>query len=146
MATLALEIGDPQRFQPHYIRSTLVGVRSCLADMGMLPKRAVAPGPDPILCSRSHWLYTDHGGLLEVLPQVTDRVVQGEVIAQLRDIFGGLVREFHAPEDGVIVGRSVNPVGPTGARIAHLGIVARPDDALIGPATGGDSEDEGGEP
>lgn len=141
---ITVEIGDPQRFQTHYIRSTLVGVRSCLVGMGMLPKRAVAPGPDPILCSRSHWLYADHGGLLEVLPQVTDRVAQGEVIAQLRDIFGGLVCEYQAPEAGVIVGRSVNPVGPTGARIVHLGVPAKADDGLIGfPPAGAGSSAEG---
>jgi len=121
---ITVEIGDPLRFQPNYIRSTIVGVRSVLAEMGMLPRRAVAPGPEPTICSRSYWMYTDHGGLLDVEPKVTDAIAAGQVVGRLHDIFGNLVREYRAPEDGVVVGRSVNPVGQTGARILHLGVVA----------------------
>lgn len=125
---ITVEIGDPHRFQHNYIKSTLVGVRAVLAEMRMLPKRPVALGPEPVICERSYWLYTDHGGLLDVIPRVTETVTAGQVVAQLRDIFGAVIREYHAPEDGVVVGRSTNPVGPTGARILHLGVLAR--DAL----------------
>jgi hypothetical protein len=45
-------------------------------------------------------------------------------IARLRNAFGDLIREYVAPEDGIVIGKSVNPVGQTGARILHLGIVA----------------------
>jgi len=37
------------------------------------------------------------------------------------------LREYVAPHDGIVVGRSVNPVGPSGARILHLGMPAAPD-------------------
>ena len=121
---VTVEIGDPNRFQPNYVKTTLIGVRAALGEMHMLPKRVVAPGPEPVLCARSYWLYADHGGLLEVHPRVTDHVAEGEVVASLRDIFGEVVREYRAPEAGVVVGRSVNPVGQTGARILHLGVLA----------------------
>ena len=69
-------------------------------------------------------MYSDRGGLLEVLPRPTDRVSQGERVAMLRNAFGDVIREYHAPEDGIVIGKSVNPVGQTGARILHLGVVA----------------------
>src|SRR5690606_22581737 len=122
---ITVEIGEPQRFQANYIRSCRIGLRSLLADVKMLPRRHVAPIHEPALCERSYWLYTDHGGLLEVLPAPTARVRKGEIIARLRDAFGDVTREYHAPEDGIVIGKSVNPVGQTGARILHLGIVAR---------------------
>jgi len=121
---ITVEIGDPGRFQPNYVKTTLAGVRAVLGELHMLPKRVRSPGPDPVLCARSYWLYADHGGLMEVLPRVTDSLAQGQVVASLRDIFGEVVREYRAPEAGVVVGRSVNPVGQTGARILHLGVVA----------------------
>jgi predicted deacylase len=122
--SVTLEIGDPQKFQPNYVRSSRIGLRAVLAAAGMLPRRPVAEGPEPVLCERSYWIYSDRGGLLEVLPRPTDRVSQGELIAVLRNAFGDVIRDYHAPEDGIVVGKSVNPVGQTGARILHLGVVA----------------------
>jgi predicted deacylase len=125
--SITLEVGDPQKFQPSFIKSSRIGLRTVLAAAGMLPRRAVMEGNEPVLCERSYWMYADRGGLLEVLPRPTELVSQGERIAVIRNAFGDVIREYHAPEDGVVIGKSVNPVGQTGARILHLGIVASPD-------------------
>ena len=77
--------------------------------------------PPPIVCDTSYWIYTDCGGFLNVLPDVTDKVAKGDLIARQYNAFGDLVREYLAPEAGVIIGRSTNPVSQTGARILHLG-------------------------
>lgn len=34
-----------------------------------------------------------------------------------------IVKEYIAPEDGIVIGRSVNPINQTGGRILHLGIL-----------------------
>jgi hypothetical protein len=128
---ITVEIGDPQRFQPNYIRSSRVGLRSVLADARMLPRRAVAPAEEPVICEHSYWLYTDRGGLLDVLPKPTQMVERGEVVARLRNGHGDIIREYCTPEDGVVVGKSVNPVGQTGARILHLGIAAPEDHTYL---------------
>ena len=137
--SITLEIGDPQKFQPSYVRSSRIGLRTVLAAAGMLARRPVAEGPEPILCERSRWMYTDRGGLLEVLPRPTDLVSRGERVAILRNAFGDAIREYHAPEDGIVIGKSVNPVGQTGARILHLGSVAPEEHGFQrrarGPAT-----------
>lgn len=119
--SITIEIGDPQVLQPRYIKPTLTGIRSMLAEVKMLPKRPVAPGNPPVLCKSSRWIYTDHGGLLEVLPKVADTVAEGELVARQRDIFGEVIQDYRAPSAGIIIGRSTNPVGQTGARIVHLG-------------------------
>lgn len=121
---ITLEIGDPQKFQPTYVRSSRIGLRAVLAAADMLPRRSVAEGAEPVLCESSRWMYTDRGGLLEVLPHPTDRIAEGERVAVLRNAFGDIIREYHAPNDGIVVGKSVNPVGQTGARILHLGKIA----------------------
>jgi len=122
--SITLEIGDPQTFQPSYVRASRIGLRAVMAAAGMLPRRPVAEGPEPVLCDHSRWMYTDRGGLLEVLPRPTDHVRQGERVAVLRNAFGDVIREYYAPDDGIVIGKSVNPVGQTGARILHLGSVA----------------------
>jgi predicted deacylase len=128
---VTVEIGDPQRFQPRYIKSTRTGLRSVLADARMLPRRALAQKAEPVICQRSYWLYTDRGGLLEVLPDATEMVDKGQPVARLRNAFGDVIREYGAPEQGIVVGKSVNPVGQTGARILHLGVVAPSDHGYL---------------
>ena len=139
---ITVEIGDPQVFQPRHIKPTLAGVRAVLCHFEMIPKRAHAEGVPPIVCGRSEWLYTDHGGLLEVLPAVASMVAKGELIARQRDVFGDLVQEYFAPFDGVVIGKSVNPVSPTGARIMHLGQISTDHDQI---ASHSEAEDDAAE-
>lgn len=121
--SITVEVGNPHRYHPEYIKRTLAGIRAVLGEVGMTPKRKRKPVPPPILCSGSYWIYADHGGLLEVAPHVTDTVKKGDRIATLTDIFGRHLRDYLAPEDGIVIGKSVHPVGQTGARILHLGII-----------------------
>jgi predicted deacylase len=133
---LTVEVGDPQRFQREFIKRTLTGIRAVLVERKMLPKRKLTLGPSPIVCAESEWMYTEHGGLLEVFPKLTDAVEKGEIIARLTNVFGDVLREYRAPRNGVIIGKSTNPIGQAGARVVHLGRVATPDDGLVTVAEG----------
>ncbi len=118
---VTVEIRDPHRFQPTSIKRSLTGVLRILSALEMLPPRKPVEAPPPIVCDHSFWIYTDRGGFLNVLPDVTDRVTKGDIIARQYGVFGDLVKEYTAPENGVVIGRSINPVSQTGARILHLG-------------------------
>jgi predicted deacylase len=120
---ITVEMGDPQVFQPRHIKAAINGVRRVLSELGMIARRPTNPGPPPVLCSQSSWLYTEYGGLLEVLPKPTDWVEPGEVIAQQLNIFGETLCQYRAEARSIVIGKSVNPVAQTGARILHLGTV-----------------------
>lgn len=124
---ITVEIGDPQVFQPRHIKASLSGVRRVMTEIGMLPRRSVSAGPSPVLCVSSSWLYADQGGLLEVLPKNTDLVEMNQVVAQQRNIFGEVIAQYRAPYNGIVIGKSVNPVAQTGARILNLGAIATPN-------------------
>jgi predicted deacylase len=125
---ITVEIGDPHRFQHRYIKRTLVGIRSVLMELGVIAKRPVSQGGPPVMCRASSWVYTDRGGLLRVLPKVTDLVAEGEEIATLVDVFGDPATRYTAPHYGVVIGHSTEPVARTGARILHLGEIVTDDD------------------
>ncbi len=120
---ITLEVGNPNTFQRGLIRSGLTGIHNLLVDLGMMQGEIEEPGVPPVICSRSYWLYTDSGGILRVHPAVTDRVAQGEEVAELRNIFGDPMRTYTSPEAGIVIGKSVSPINQTGGRIIHLGIV-----------------------
>ena len=121
---ITVEVGNPLRFQRGLIRSSRLGIQNLLAHLGMIPQ---SPEEDPIdddtvECSRSYWLYADTGGVLQIFVTVAERVKRGERLAILSNLFGDVIREYRAPEDGIIIGANTNPVASTGARIIHLGI------------------------
>ncbi|MEO1435383.1 MAG: succinylglutamate desuccinylase/aspartoacylase family protein [Bacteroidota bacterium] len=122
---ITLEVGDPNLFQKGMIRDGLTGIHNCLAYLGITDAEVDDQSAETVICKKSYWIYTDTGGLLTVHPQVTQMVKKGETIATLRNIFGDVVKEYQAPDDGIVIGKSVSPVNQTGGRILHLGILRK---------------------
>ena len=123
IAAITLEVGNPNTFQRGLIRDGLTGIHNLLGDLGMLDCDVEAIDENTIHCKNSYWIYSDTGGILRVYPNVVDMVKKGDLIATMRNIFGDVVKEYYAPEDGVIIGKSVSPINQTGGRILHLGIL-----------------------
>lgn len=120
---ITLELKDPHVFQFDVVKDALVGIRNILYDLKMLDGQIILPQEKTtILCERSYWMFTDEGGILRVYPKVLDFVRQGSRIADIRTIFGKILKTYFAPEDGIVIGKSVNPVNQTGSRILHLGV------------------------
>lgn len=120
---ITLEVGNPNLFQRGLIRDGLTGIHNLLGYLGMTDSEVEEISVETVLCKRSYWIYSDMGGLLSVHPNVTDIVKKGQTIATLRNIFGDTIKEYAAPEAGVVIGKSVSPVNQTGGRILHLGII-----------------------
>ncbi|MBX2801946.1 MAG: succinylglutamate desuccinylase/aspartoacylase family protein [Myxococcales bacterium] len=128
---ITVEVGNPSRFQRDFIRRSVVGLRAVLGERGMMARRPVAMGEPPVLCASSHWIYTQEGGLLDVLVGLGDQIDQGQPIARLVDAFGDLRRSYEAPHAGIVIGRAVDPVAAAGARILHLGRLASAEDGFV---------------
>jgi len=120
---ITLEVGNPSTFQKKLIRSGVDGIHNVLCELGMIQDEISVTENQTILCKKSLWIYTDTGGLLTIPVELRQMVKKGELIAMIRDIFGNKVKEYYAPHDGVVIGKSVSPVNQTGGRILHLGIL-----------------------
>ncbi|TYP96258.1 hypothetical protein C7447_1088 [Tenacibaculum adriaticum] len=120
--SITIEVGNPHSFQKKIIKSGVTGVHNVLSYLGIIPDEIEESKNGTVLCKKSYWLYTDEGGLLTVHVDLRDFVKKEEHIATLRDVFGNIIKKYYAPEEGIIVGKSVNPVNQSGGRIIHLGI------------------------
>ncbi|MCX8212209.1 MAG: succinylglutamate desuccinylase/aspartoacylase family protein [Lewinella sp.] len=119
---ITLEVGNPGVYQKKLIRSGLVGVHNVLSHLKMTDDEIEELTIPTIICKKSYWVYTETGGLLQVQVDLLERVKAGQLIASLRNVFGDLLQEYFAPEDGVVIGKSTSPVNQSGGRILHLGI------------------------
>jgi hypothetical protein len=120
---ITLEVGNPNTFQKTMIKSGVEGIHNVLSYLEMTDDEIVEPETPPIICKRSYWIYTQKGGLLTVHSKLLEQLKKGDLIATNRDVFGNVIEEYHAPEDGIVIGKSVAPVNQSGGRILHLGIL-----------------------
>lgn len=120
---ITIEVGNPHLFQRKLIKSGLVGVHNVLAHLKIIPDKIDKNEQKTVVCNKSVWIYTDVGGLLTVSVELTEKVKEGQHIATIKDIFGKIIKKYYAPEDGIVIGKSVNPVNLSGGRILHLGII-----------------------
>ncbi|MFK7805307.1 MAG: succinylglutamate desuccinylase/aspartoacylase family protein [Anaerolineae bacterium] len=119
---ITVEVGDPHRFQNQAITTGFEGIINMLVCFNMLEGEVQEADETIVECSRAYWLHTDRGGLLEVYPQLAEQVEEGQPIAKVSNIFGDIIKEYIAPEKGVVIGRNTHPVNRSGGRILHLGI------------------------
>lgn len=122
---ITLEVGNPSTFQKRLIRSGVAGVHNVLCHLNMVDDEPVEIDADTVICESSKWVYTDIGGLLSVNVDLRQKLKKGEKIAEIRNVFGVKLKEYFAPEAGIVIGKSVSPVNQTGGRIIHLGIIKK---------------------
>lgn len=120
--SLTVEVGNPQLFQDSMIQRSVTGLQNVMAHLEMID-REIQVASAPSVCSKSYWIYTNTGGILEMAVTLRSIVEEGQEIARVTDCYGKLVKTYHAPEKGIVIGRSTNPVNASGARILHLGIL-----------------------
>ena len=126
--SICVEIGDPLTFEKKKILRSISGIFNILNFLNFCPK-IVLPKDlhiesklTTITCSRSYWIYTNNGGLLTIHPKLCEKIKKGQIIASIVNIFGMIIAEYVAPEDGIIVGKAESPVARQGDRIIHIGI------------------------
>ncbi len=120
---ITLELGNPNVFQKRIILSAYKGFMNVLSYLGFTEGAEVDDVRNTVYCSSSEWIYTTEGGILRVLPDVTDKITKGERIAYIQNIFGETIEDYIAPYDSIVIGKSTFPINQTGGRIMHIGKV-----------------------
>jgi len=120
--SITMEYGNPQVYQKDMIERGVHRLQNLLVFLGFEKGEVMVPEVENI-CTKSYWIYTDKGGYLDVLVELNQKVQKEEIIAHLRNPFGEIIATYKAPETGIVVGKSTNPVNISGGRIIHLGIL-----------------------
>lgn len=121
--SITIEIGNPDIFQPGLTDDVLDGVINTLTDLDMISGKVKNYMKDTHICTTSYWLYAPRGGLLEVMPKLTEVVEKEQPIANLYDMFGQLVTVMNSDNNGIVIGKATTPYCEVGSRVLHLGIL-----------------------
>lgn len=118
--SLTLELKDPSVFQTDVVNDAVVGLWNVMNHLDIVNDPISCTLEDTWLVEQSKWLRSNEGGILTVFPEVLSHVEKGEKIAEVRNIFGELNREFFAPEGGLVLAKNVNPIAQTGSALLNL--------------------------
>lgn len=121
--SITIEIGNPNTFQHNLIDDTLEGIVNTMRALKMYPGKVRDLTDDAVICDRSFWIFSYTGGVIDVVPNLTDHIKEGDLIAKVYNVFGELKEEIRSSHDGVVIGKNVSPCCEAGDRILHLGIV-----------------------
>lgn len=123
--TITVEYGNPQVYQEEMTTRGVQGVLNTLEWLAMTKANSTAENTmeEPVICKKSYWIYTTQGGLLDIPLELKQKVQKGAVIGILKNAFGDVIDTYYAPETGIVIGKSTNPVNMSGGRIIHLGIL-----------------------
>jgi len=119
---ITIEIGNPNAFQHSLIDETLTGLLNTMRHLGMIEGEVEDMITDAIICDHSYWIYSSKGGIIDVLPKLADKVKENETIAIIYDVFGQVREKIKATQDGVVIGKNINPNCEAGTRVLHLGV------------------------
>lgn len=119
---ITVEYGNPQVFQPEIVERGITGIKNIMSWLKMIDLD-VEKTSKPVFCKKSYWIYTDEGGYLDVTVGLKQHLKKGDLIAILRNPFGAIIKKYYCPEDGIVIGKSSNPINMNGGRIIHLGII-----------------------
>jgi predicted deacylase len=121
--TITIEMGEAHRFQRPLIDRALDGVRSVLAEYGLLASESVSwPGWRTIVEENDEktWLRADAGGMVDMHFESGALVHEGDRICTITSPFKEDNTAVHAPFTGVLVGILENPVVYPGNPLCHL--------------------------
>tara|TARA_R110002110_G_scaffold195770_1_gene405444 strand:- start:52236 stop:53255 length:1020 start_codon:yes stop_codon:yes gene_type:complete len=119
---ITVEIGNPNAFQHALIDDTLEGISNTLKYLKMIKGKVKDMVTSATICDRSYWIYSQKGGIIDVLPKLTDQVKKGQVIAKVYDVFGQIKEEVLSNRAGIVIGMNVRPNCDAGTRVLHLGV------------------------
>lgn len=100
--SIIAEIGQQGICDEPSVQAHLGGLQNVLAYLGMI-QPVGGPVAAPMVMDRMVWMRTDISATYHPTVQVGDRVTEGQVVGELRDIFGDTVSEIHAAAGGIVI-------------------------------------------
>jgi uncharacterized protein len=122
--TIVYEAGEPLRFDDAAIKLGRDGVMRVLAELGMCEMSPQSSGPHSALVAKTSWVRAVHSGILRLDAQLGETVSARQQLGMIADAFGEDAAPLLAPEEGLIIGHTNNPLVQQGEAIVHLATMA----------------------
>jgi predicted deacylase len=122
--TIVYEAGEPLRFDDAAIQLGRDGVLRVLHALKMRATRPRHKGVHSALIAKTTWVRAFNSGILRLDVKLGARVSAGQQLGLVADAFGDDAAPLTAPEDGLVIGHTNNPLVQQGEALVHLATMA----------------------
>ena len=122
--TIVYEAGEPLRFDDAAIRLGRDGVLRVLAALKMCKPPPRRKEPHSALVAKTTWVRALHSGILRLDTHLGAKVIAGQQLGMVADAFGDDAAPLVAPEAGLVIGHTNNPLVQRGEAIVNLATMA----------------------
>lgn len=126
-SVLLYEAGEPLRFNNYAIDAGVDGVRRVLAHLDMADFDGPAAGPVPMSRS-SRWVRASRSGVIRLDVEIGDMVEAKQQLGTIIDAFGKRLSTIRASRSGLVIGRTMYPLGNQGDALVHIATIETSDD------------------
>jgi len=100
--SLCNELGGAGRVWPEHVETAMTGTLNVMKDLGMLTGEKVEVATPQLIGTDSKWPRPTRGGWWEQVVELGQIVAEGEKVGHVRNAFGEIIEELHAPHRAVI--------------------------------------------
>jgi predicted deacylase len=116
---IAIEAGEGWRTLEPFPSILVRGLVNFLKATGTVDGEPELPSMQVEVTTR-HEITANRGGMSHLRVKPGDYVERGQVVAEIRDMFGDVVEELRSPTHGIIIRCSLLPTVATGARVCNV--------------------------
>ena len=115
------EAGGRGQLEEDAVALLVAGVRNALRRLEMLPGDPAAAEADMRLVQTFAWLRCAQAGWWDAAVSSGDEVAEGRLVGRIRDLWGDVLEELHAPCDGVVLFITTSPAVAADGLLLGLG-------------------------
>lgn len=128
--TFTFEGGEALRYNEFAIRAGVTGILRVMTALEMIPSgKCAGVTVSPVIAPSSRWLRSPVTGILRTSCWLGDKVLKGDVIAKVSDPLGVITTDVEALFDGIVIGRTQNPLVYKGDALFNIAWVYDPTKA-----------------
>ncbi|RRJ84253.1 succinylglutamate desuccinylase [Aestuariirhabdus litorea] len=117
---VTMEIGGPLSLEPEAVEYGVKAIKTFFGELGMTRSFRFWSTPQPVFYE-SEWVLADHSGILLAEVELGEKVLEGEVIAQVINPVTNSSQQVLAPYSGTVLGMAVNQFVSPGYVIFRIG-------------------------
>ncbi len=125
---LLYEAGQALRFDELSIKVGVRGIINVLRHLNMLPKTVSKKKStiEPFVARKSGWVRASDSGFVIHKQKLGDRVVKGDILAEIKKPLGDVSSQMLSHADGIIIGKQNIPLVQEGEAVYHIAYFNQP--------------------
>ena len=122
IASITMEIGSAKQYQPEYIDRALVGLKNIISHYGIIadPIGQTSKEAGTFIGLKMTSIRAQVGGFADILVKLGDMVTKGQLVAVQRNVFGDIIKEYHATYDGKVLSLGSDPIRESNSLLVRI--------------------------